>query len=256
MQDVRLVYFDIRGLAEPIRWMLTIAGIGFTDDRIALTAWMTKKKNTFENIMKRRTSASDTAAALGLKKQFVGQLPILCLGDDFVLTQPLCVLRFLAKKCGFNGETEMEEARAEEISDLVYDLRTRAVEYEGKAFKSQTPDIVCHTVFRDLRGAPESNEKTKMLEDFRTMFLPLYFKKFNSLLEMSAGEWIAGPNLTYGDFVLVNFLDIAEDMVDPNCLDEFPKLRQLKESVLQIPEIQQWRKLQEQKNLISYVEKN
>lgn len=55
---------------------------------------------------------------------------------------------------------------------------------------------------------------------------------------------------------IVNFLDIAEDMVDPNCLDEFPKLRQLKESVLQIPEIQQWRKLQEQKNLISYVEKN
>lgn len=59
-------------------------------------------------------------------------------------------------------------------------------------------------MFRDLRGAPESNEKTKMLEDFRTMFLPLYFKKFNSLLEMSAGEWIAGPNLTYGDFVLGN----------------------------------------------------
>jgi hypothetical protein len=48
----------------------------------------------------------------------------------------------------------MEEARAEELSDLVYDLRLRAIEYEGKAFKSKTPDIVRHTVFRDYNSAP------------------------------------------------------------------------------------------------------
>jgi glutathione S-transferase len=52
----------------------------------------------------------------------VGQLPIIFVGD-FVLTQPLAVVRYLARRCGLAGDTEWEEARAEEVSDLVYDLR-------------------------------------------------------------------------------------------------------------------------------------
>ncbi|OXA62830.1 Glutathione S-transferase 4 [Folsomia candida] len=172
MGDLRLVYFDIRGMVRcpGIRYLTP-----FTDDRIPLTAWTTKKKGTLANIMRRKSSLAETAAALGLTKQFVGQLPILVVGESFVLTQPLTVIRFLAKRCGFNGKTELEEARAEEISDLVYDLRILAMEFEGKAFKSNTPDIVRHTVFRDLATAPESKEKTKMLEDFQLIHFPLYF---------------------------------------------------------------------------------
>lgn len=48
---------------------------------------------------------------------------------------------------------------------------------------------------------------------------------------------------------IANFLDIALEFVDPNCLDEFPKLRKLMDDVLGIPEIQEWRKLQEIKAL-------
>jgi hypothetical protein len=90
----------------------------------------------------------------------------------------------------------------------------------------------------------DTKHKQKMTEDFRMMYFPLYFAKFNDLLESSGGEWSCGPNLTYGDFVLANFLDIAEEMVDPNCLDEFPKLRELKERVLNIREIVMFRKSQ------------
>lgn len=83
-----------------------------------------------------------------------------------------------------------------------------------------------------------------MKDDFRTMWFPLYFNKFDELLSQSEGEWIAGTELTYGDFVLANFLDIAEDLVDPRCLDEFPKLNELKKKVLALPEIAEWRKSQ------------
>lgn len=39
----KLVYFDIRGLAEPIRWMLAIADQEFEDERIPLLAWSQEK---------------------------------------------------------------------------------------------------------------------------------------------------------------------------------------------------------------------
>lgn len=40
----RLIYFDIRGLAEPVRWMFCLAGIPFEDERIPLVEWNEQKK--------------------------------------------------------------------------------------------------------------------------------------------------------------------------------------------------------------------
>jgi glutathione S-transferase len=53
---------------------------------------------------------------------FIGQLPILHY-DDFSITQTHAVMRFIAKKYGYVGETSEEEARAEEVAELIYDLR-------------------------------------------------------------------------------------------------------------------------------------
>jgi hypothetical protein len=36
---------------------------------------------------------------------------------------------------------------------------------------------------------------------------------------------IAGPSLTYADLALANFFDVAEDMVNPDCLKEYPTLK-------------------------------
>jgi len=44
MSKIKLIYFDIRGLAEPIRWMLQIAGQPFEDERIPLDQWPEQKK--------------------------------------------------------------------------------------------------------------------------------------------------------------------------------------------------------------------
>jgi glutathione S-transferase len=99
-----------------------------------------------------------------------------------------------------------------------------------------------HTVFRDLSNAPASKAKDEMLEDFKTMWFPLYFTKFASLLEENGG--VAGNKLSYGDFVLVNFLDVVEDLIDAQCLAEFPTLKALKDKVFALPEIKEWREMQ------------
>jgi hypothetical protein len=52
----------------------------------------------------------------------VGQLPILFV-DDFELTQVHACIRYVARRYGFNGTTEQESARADEATELIYDLR-------------------------------------------------------------------------------------------------------------------------------------
>lgn len=37
-------------------------------------------------------------------------------------------------------------------------------------------------------------------------YFPKYFTKFAELLEEAGGQWIAGPQLTYADLALANFL--------------------------------------------------
>ena len=37
--DYKLTYFDVRGLGEPIRWVLTLAGIPFEETRISFADW-------------------------------------------------------------------------------------------------------------------------------------------------------------------------------------------------------------------------
>jgi len=52
----------------------------------------------------------------------VGQLPIMFV-DDFELTQVHACVRYIARRYGFNGNTEKEAARADEATELIYDLR-------------------------------------------------------------------------------------------------------------------------------------
>lgn len=51
-------------------------------------------------------------------------------------------------------------------------------------------------------------------------------------------DWITGDTLTYADLALANFLDVSEDNVNPDILNDYPALADLKERVFSIPEIQ------------------
>lgn len=79
-----------------------------------------------------------------------------------------------------------------------------------------------------------------MRRDMLEIHFPKYFNKFTELLEISGGQWIAGPNLTYADLALANFFDVAEEMVNPDVLKEFPSLKKLKDDVFAIPQINEW----------------
>jgi len=44
----KLVYFGIRGLAEPIRWMFRMREVDFEDERIDLDLWQEEKHRKFQ----------------------------------------------------------------------------------------------------------------------------------------------------------------------------------------------------------------
>lgn len=167
----------------------------------------------------------------------MGQLPILYF-DDKELTQVHSVMRFVAKELGFNGQSEMETARADEAAELIYDLRLCAVDFK-ECFTTPNPDIVRHTIFRDFKNEKSISKKV-LLRKRLLDIMPLYFEKFARFLEDSGGEYLAGPNLTYADLAVANFLDVCEDNVNPDILNDFPTLKALKEEVFEIPAIAEW----------------
>lgn len=67
-EEIRLIYFDIRGLVEPLRWMFKLSDTPFTDERIPLDAFSgSGKRNSLEDIMKRRRSIEKKAGGRELK---------------------------------------------------------------------------------------------------------------------------------------------------------------------------------------------
>lgn len=124
------------------------------------------------------------------------------------------------------------------MAELIY-FHAGCVAYKD-SFKSLTPDVVRHTVFRDFAREQSIAKKALMRKDLLEIHFPKYFTKFAELLETAGGEWIAGPNLTYADLALANFFDVAEDMVNPDCLREFPTLKRLKDDVFAIPQVVEW----------------
>ena len=100
---VKLTYFNLRGRAEPSRILLAYAGLKYEDERIPPpwdpeTTWPDIKPNTP-----------------------FGQLPLLSWNGE-VISQSIACARFIAKKVGLAGKTELEQAQADEIVDVIQDL--------------------------------------------------------------------------------------------------------------------------------------
>lgn len=103
MPSYKLTYFNLRGLAEPIRMAFHYGGISFENNHVIRTEW--------DNV----------------KDQYpVGKLPLLQF-DGQLLTQSPAILRFIAKKAGLVPEDELELARADELSTYAYDVFFSAV---------------------------------------------------------------------------------------------------------------------------------
>ncbi|XP_014472024.1 PREDICTED: uncharacterized protein LOC106743045 [Dinoponera quadriceps] len=101
MPSYKLTYFPITALAEPIRFLLSYAGIDFEDDRFNREDWP-KIKETMP----------------------FGQVPVLEV-DGKKINQSMAISRYLAKKCGLAGKDDWEALEIDATVDTINDLRQK-----------------------------------------------------------------------------------------------------------------------------------
>ena len=103
----KLIFFNLRAKAEPIRWMFAYANIPFEDYRI-----MEKPPHRMAD-----PSVRPEWTALKSKLPY-GMVPVLEVDGDY-LGDSHAIARYLAKPCGLAGADDWEEAEADAIITFI-----------------------------------------------------------------------------------------------------------------------------------------
>ncbi|KAJ8675175.1 hypothetical protein QAD02_010961 [Eretmocerus hayati] len=140
MPSYKLTYFPLKGRAEPIRLLLSYAGVEFIDDRIEFKDWPEIKHTTP-----------------------LGQLPVLEI-DDRKVYQSNAICRYLAKQFGLAGKNDWEALEIDATVDTIFDCLNKIVDYhyeahpEAKAQKCEKLEELIPFYIRRLDEQVKKNE--------------------------------------------------------------------------------------------------
>ena len=186
----RLHYFKGRGRAETTRWMLAVNQI------------------SFENVAIETPEAMAALRATG--KLPFDQMPLLEI-DDLNLSQSSAMIRYLARRGRYYGETDVDALWCDMIAGAVADFAETSIQ---AAFQPTTEAAV-----ESLRGR---------------------FGKFGPVFETRLAEtgtgFCVGARLTFADVVLAEALTGYLEWV-PGLLVDTPLLGSLHAQVLDLPGI-------------------
>ena len=186
----RLHYFNGRGRAETTRWMLAACQIGF------------------ENVPVDTPEALAALRATG--KLPFDQMPLLEI-DKLNLSQSTAMIRYLARRGGYYGESDADALWCDMIAGAVADFAETALQ---AAFQPT---------------------KDSAVETLRARF-GKFGPRFEARLAGNPAGFCAGARLTFADIVLAEALSAYLDWV-PDILGNSPRLATLHERVLNEPGI-------------------
>eukprot|EP01116_Phalansterium_solitarium_P018241 TRINITY_DN476_c0_g2_i1.p1 TRINITY_DN476_c0_g2~~TRINITY_DN476_c0_g2_i1.p1 ORF type:complete len:223 (-),score=65.98 TRINITY_DN476_c0_g2_i1:194-823(-) len=166
--EVRLTYFNGRGLAEDVRLVLAYAGVEYEDIRIEKTG----DKFLLDDALKQ-------SGAL-----VFGQVPLLEY-HGLKLVQSMAICRFLARTYDLYGATVEESALIDVVVEGANDLR-------GKWYT--------------MNSAKEHKEPIDA--EFYEKTLPLWLGHFEKLLAASGTGYFVGSKITFADIAAFNVFDL------------------------------------------------
>ena len=188
--QVRLHYFKGRGRAETTRWMLAVNGIGFVNVPV--------------------TTPEELAALRATGKLPFDQMPLLEI-DGKNLSQSSAMIRYLARRGGFYGDSDEDRLWCDMIAGAAADFAETAMQ---AAFQP-TAEIAA----ANLRRA-----------------FAKFGPRFEKRLHANGGGFIAARRLSFADVVLTEALTAYLEIV-PDILDETPGLASLQRRVTEHPGI-------------------
>lgn len=126
MASYKLVYFNVMGLGEPIRFLLSYGGVEFQDIRINHSSeeWSNMKSSIpFFTLFPYEFHDLQLYFNVFSATPF-GQLPTLEInGKVYSQTLPIC--RYLAKQFNLLGKTDLDTLQIDAIASALYDFRRR-----------------------------------------------------------------------------------------------------------------------------------
>merc|ERR1712037_780858 len=210
MPVIKFTYFDIEAKGELTRLLLHAGNFDFEDNRIPRSEWPgeLKKATTF------------------------GQLPMLS-WDGIELAQSMAIVRFVARRAGLAGKTDLEFVQA----DMV------ACHYEEVGAK-----------MRKMIFAESQEEREILVKEYLGEFLPKWLEPLEKLLKKRGGEWFVGSSPTFADYGVMVVLDnlhypnhtAFKDMDNlaerKKVLESFPLVKANYQRTSALPSVVSWKK--------------
>ncbi len=174
--DFTLGYWGIRGLGQPIRFLLVCAGVPFSEIRLGVlqNGTLMNKDEEDEDWANVRSTLTMPFPNLPYLIDSRGSTPV-------KLTQSNAILRYLARDLDFYGDSESEHTEIDVLQDQAYDFRNEIIQ------TTYTP----------------GEEYNDVYKHFSTHTLPRYLNSFDSYLAAREDKnFFVGRRLSLVDFVL------------------------------------------------------
>ncbi|CAG7834369.1 unnamed protein product [Allacma fusca] len=145
----------------------------------------------------------------------LAQVPLLEFNGK-VYNQSGAIIKYLAKRYGFITGNDVLNLRVDQVHDIINDGLTE---------------------FRVWVREHDEEKKTEQKHHLIDSVFPMLMKQLEEIVSASGGPYVAGSKLTYADFVLANWFQIFNAVIDETLQENYPALEEHMERVLNIPEI-------------------
>ena len=177
---ITLGYWGIRGLAQPIRFLLTYAQVPFSELRLGVLQNGT--------VMNKEEEEKDWEKARSTLNMPFPNLPYLIdnsKSTPIELTQSNTILRYLARRFDLYGDSELERSEIDLLQDEAYDFRNEIIK-------------TAYTL---------GGEYNEVYDHFANNTLPVYLHSFEQYLANRKHQtFFVGNRLSLVDFVFYELL--------------------------------------------------
>jgi len=210
MPIVKFVYFDAQAKGELTRLLLAAGNIDYEDFRVGFSDWPGEIKATTP----------------------FGQMPVLY-WDGEELAQSMAIARFVARKVGLAGNSDLEFCQADMIACHYEDIWTKLPK---------------------MKFAKSQEEREELAKDFLNEFIPKFLSPLEAILAKRGNGWFAGNNLTFADLAIMCALDWLQEPLEMSfkdmnnvaerkkILDDFPLVKANYQKTNEVPFVVEWKK--------------
>jgi glutathione S-transferase len=168
-ENIKLYYFNVRVLAEPIRMIFHYAGVKFEDIRVERESWPELKPK------------------LGW-----GKMPVVQVGDQ-EMTQSAAIARYFARQHGLVPSDDLLAYRCDEYVDAANDFRQEWRKYrfepdEGKKaeYEKSFREVACPLYLSKFNAIVEANGGKDLVggkETWADFFLVVFLELFEDTVD-------------------------------------------------------------------------